>query len=78
MFLFPESLLQMVSGQLPPPRKIVRWLGLGHGSRSGLVLGLWPTRQYPPRKIARRLGLGFGLGLVLEFGGNYPRTTANE
>ena len=44
-------------------------LGLGFGSRLGLVLGSGATRQLPPRKIDTRLG--FGLGLVLGLGGQF-------
>ena len=59
-----------VSGQLPPKENPPPWLGLGFGSRSGLVLGLGGQPDNPPmRKIAHRLGLGFGLGLVLGLGG---------
>ena len=47
------------------PRKIVPQLGLGFGSRSGIVLGLGTTRQLHLKKIVPRVGLGFGLGLVL-------------
>ena len=47
------------------PRKIVAQLGLGFGSRSGIVLGLGTTRQLHLKKIVPRVGLGFGLGLVL-------------
>ena len=59
--------------------KLFSQLGLGFGSRSGLVLGFGATRQLPPKKIAPRLGLGFGLGLVwgleaIFLGGNCPKT----
>ena len=40
-----------VSGQLPPEENCPR-LGLGFGSKSGLVSELGATRQLPPMKIA--------------------------
>ena len=46
-------------------------LGLGFGSRLGLVLGLQGNQTIALRKIAP--WLGFGLGLVLGDGGNFPR-----
>ena len=49
------------------------WLGLGFGSRLGLILGLGTTTQLLPSKIVPWLGLGFGLGLVLGSAGNFPR-----
>ena len=69
-----------VSGQFPPeenhpsPR-----LGLGFGSRLGLVLGLGGNQTIAPEEKYPRLGLGFGLRLVLELGaillgGNCSRT----
>ena len=70
-----------VSGQLhpeenhPPPP----WLGLGFGSRLGLILGLGGNQTIAPEEKYPRLGLGFGLRLVLELGaiflrGNCSRT----
>ena len=56
------------------PRKIIPRLGLGFGSRSGSVLGLWATRQLLRRKITPWLGLGYGLGLVWGWVGDCPRT----
>ena len=61
-----------------PPKENSPRLGIGFGSKSGLVLGLGATRQLPPKKIVSRLGLGLSLGLVLGLGaifigGNCPR-----
>ena len=57
-----------------PPRKIAPRLGLGLGSRSGIVLGLDGNETIAPEKnCPPQLGLGFGLGLVLELGGNFRR-----
>ena len=47
----------------PPPR-----LGMGFGSRLGLVLGLGGNQtKLPPRKVPR-VWLGFRLALVLRLG----------
>ena len=61
----------MVSGQLPL-RKIAPRLGVGFGSKLGLVLGLGATRQLPRGKLPPRLGLGVELGLVLSLQANFP------
>ena len=57
----------MVSGQLPP-RKIAPRLGLGFGSRSGLVLVLGDNPTITPKKNCAQVRLEFGLGLVLGWG----------
>ena len=54
------------------PRKIASRLGLGFGSRSGLVLGLGGNQTIAPEENCPWLGLGFGLGLVLGLEGNFP------
>ena len=54
------------------PRKIAPRLGLGFGSRLGLVLGLGGNQTIAPEENCPRLGLGFGLGLVLGLEGNFP------
>ena len=57
-----------------PPRKISPRLGLGFGSRLGLVLGLGDNQTIAPKENSPPLlGLGFGLGLVLGLEGNFSR-----
>ena len=55
LFVFKCRLSYKVSGQLPPPSpppsKIAPRLGLGFGSRLGLVLGLRGNKITAPRKI---------------------------
>ena len=51
-----------------PPRKIAPWLGLGFGSRLGLVLGLGgnqtitPKENCPPVRVRVWLRVSFGVG----------------
>ena len=44
------AIFSLVSGQLPPPRKIAPHLGLGVRSRLGLVLGLGGNQKIAPEK----------------------------
>ena len=60
-------MLRLVSGQLTP-RKIAPWLGLGFGSRLGLVLGLGvnqttaPEENSPPFRVRIWVKVSFGVG----------------
>ena len=56
-----------------PPKKITPQLGIGFGSKLGLVLGFWGNQTIAPKGDCPGLGLGFGLGLVLRLCGNFPR-----
>ena len=58
-------IFKLVSGQLPPHEKIAPQLGLGFGSRLGLVLGLGGNQTSAPEENCPLLALGFWLGLVL-------------
>ena len=60
-------MLRWVSGQLPP-WKIAPWLGLGFGSRLGLVLGLGVNQttalqeNSPPVRVRTWVKVSFGVG----------------
>ena len=61
----------MVSGQLPL-RKIAPRLGVGFGSKLGLVLGLGATRQLPRGKLPPVRDNGW-VRISFGVGGNFPR-----
>ena len=62
----------MVSGQLPP-RKIAHRLGLGFGSRSGLVLGLGDNQTIDPKENCPTVRVRVWLRVSFGVGGNFPR-----
>ena len=66
--------MKTVYGQLPLEENCLP-VRVGVLVKVRLILGLGggATRQLPRRQIDPWLGLGFGLGLVLGFGGNFPR-----
>ena len=67
--------MKMVYGKLPREENClpVRVRVLVKVRVSFRVRGGGATRQLPRRQIDPWLGLGFELGLVLGFGGNFPR-----
>ena len=62
----------MVSGQLPP-RKIAHRLGLGFGSRSGLVLGLGDNQTIDPKENCPTVRVRVWLRVSFGVGGNFPQ-----
>ena len=60
----------MVYGQLPPSKTAPR-LGLGFGSRSGLVLGLRNNQTIPPKENCPTVSVRVWLRVSFGVGGQF-------
>ena len=63
----------MVSRQFCPTRKIAHRIGLGFGSRSGLVLGLADNQTIAPKENCPPVRVRVWLRASFRVGGNFPR-----
>ena len=73
-----------VSGQLPPEENCPPRLGLGFGSRLGLILGLGsnqtiaPEENYSPVRFRVWVRVSFGVGGSDFLGRNFPATKSRK
>ena len=74
----------LVSGQLPPKENCPPRLGLGFGSRLGLILGLGgnqtiaPEENYSPVRFRVWVRVSFGVGGSDFLGRNFPATKSRK